>query len=66
MLKFLIFGFQIFFASLFIFKNEKIDSYKKNQALMANIIDISIDQMSKRYSLTPIVTGGGESKVNLG
>ena len=54
--------FSIIFASLFGFKDEKINPYKRNQALMANIIDISIDQLSKRYSLIPIGTGGGEKE----
>jgi len=55
-------SFAIIFASLFSIQDGKTDPYKKNQALMASIIDDSIDQLSKRYGLIPIGTGGGEKE----
>ena len=62
MLKYFIFGFPMLFASLFSFFGGKEDPHKKNQALMGNIINSSIKQLSNRYGIVAIGGGGGEKE----
>lgn len=60
MIKFYICGLPMLFASLFNFfgKGEE-PPYRKNEALMTRIVNSSIKQLSTRYGVVAIGTGGG-------
>ena len=59
MFKIFFVGLPMLFASLFSFFGGNSDPNKKNEALMADIVNISTKQLSKRYGLVPVGRGGG-------
>jgi len=58
MFKFCIFSLPMLFASLFNFFGNSEQPYKKNEAHMNKILNISLKQLKKRYGLVTIGTGG--------